>query len=315
MKIANIMMAIAVLALAGCGGDAAGSGASASVTQIGQGLSPGEYELEVVGAVRSVGPYSGDREALRFSPSNYGQSRERHDGTGGRELVVANNVDGPFSVRLRADLQRGDEEPDRETGAVVIQLPPGARAGQSYPLETGARARHGEAILALNAYGQPLNFGGSGTVSVAELGEQISLQFEFRGGSAEDDNERHIIGRAYRVPLTRQGEARYRLSVDGGTEERIELARFRNARSMMVAQAMQINFDGEPTPGTYPIANRAAAGVVGLQLFEHRDAEISGEIELMREDDTWSARFRFQGEGDAVIRGEGGFDHVAAWSR
>ncbi len=311
------MLAFVLLLIAGCGADGSGNAgaAGASADEIGQGLSLGDFELEMVGHVRTVGPYSGDREPAEFAPSNYGQTRERRDGTGGRELVVANNMDGPFSLRLRADLQRGDDEPDRELGAVFIQLPPGAEAGRTYPLETSPRARHGEAFVALMGYGQPLSFGGSGTVSVAELGDHLSLQFEFHGGNAEDDNERYIIGRAYRIPLSLRGEARYTLSINGTEEDHIEMTRFRNIRSIMVGQSMQINFDGEPRPGVFALGNRAAGDVVGIDLFEHRSADFGGQIELNQDGDIWSATFEFEGSGETIIRGSGGFEHVRAFPR
>lgn len=312
-----MLLTTALATLIGCGGADGGAG-GASAAQIGQGLSPGDHEIEVVGYVRSIGPYSGSREAAVFAPNTYGATRERRDGTGGRQEVVATNDDGPYVIRMRADLQRNEQEPDRETASVAIHLPPEARAGQTYVLETPRRARHGEAFLAINGYGQVLPFGGSGTVTVAELGEHVSLQFEFRGGSAEHEDERHVIGRAYKIPLSRQGEARYTLSMDGQSEPYAQRTIFRNARSIMVGSAMQINFDGEiAQPGSYRLANRQAEGVIGLQLFDHRDVDISGHIELERQDDVWAASFEFEGtgEGETTISGRGGFDHVAAWRR
>jgi len=230
-------------------------------------------------------------------------------------LVVANNVDGPFIVRLRADLQRGDDEPDRELGAVAIQLPPGAAAGQTYALENSPIARHGEAYLILMGYGQPLRFGGSGTVSVAELGDHVSLQFEFRGGSAEEDNERHIIGRAYRIPLTLRGEARYELTVNGEREERADQMRFRNDRSIIVDQQMTFGFPGDVAqPGTYRVVSgRPGAGEVSLNLHDlPRDLEISGNMDIRQDGETWSGSFEFEAQGEVSVQGRGSFDHVAA---
>ena len=315
MKTTTLIAVTAAFLLAGCGGEAASSAGSVSTADIGQGLNPGEHELEIVGPVRTVGPYSGDREVVGFMPSNYGQSRERRDGTGGRELVTANNVDGPFAVRMRADLQRGDDEPDRELGAVTLQLPPGAAAGQTYPLENSARARHGEAFLVLMGYGQSLRFDGSGTVSVAELGDHVSLQFEFRGGSAEDDDQRHIIGRAYRVPLTLRGEARYELTINGQREERADQTRFRNDRSLMVAQEITFGFpDPVAQPGSYRVVSgRPGAGEVSLSLHEQpRNVEISGTLDIRRNGEIWSGSFEFEGQGEVSIQGRGSFDHVAA---
>jgi len=299
--------------LAGCGGEGS-PGKSASAAPIGQGLAPGEHAIEVVGpVVRSVGPYSGARDAVRFAPNTYGQSRERRDGTGGRQEVLATNDAGPYTIRMRMDLQREDQEPDRETAAVTIQLPPEARAGQTYRLENTAQARHGEAFLSIMGYGQSLPFGGSGTVSVAELGEHLSVQFEFRGGQPDEDNERHVIGRAYKIPLSRQGEAHYTLVVAGEATDRIQHTRFRNAGSIMVGPSMQFDLGDERQPGRYRLANRPGAGAIGLQLFDHRGVDVGGEIDLERHGDTWSATFQFDAQGETSLRGEGGFDHVTAW--
>ena len=306
-----LFMAVICGVLVGCG-NGSPAGGSVTATDIGQGLAPGEFEIEIDGYIRSVGPYSGEDEAVRFRPYNYGRSRERRDGTGGRQHVTATNADGPYNIRMLVELQRRDEEPD--SGSVMIQLPPGARAGQTYPLETPVRARHGEAILAINGYGQPLTFNGSGTVSVAELGEHVSLQFEFHGGSPEQDNERHASGRVYQVPLTRRGESQYQLVVDGEPEDRVDSTRFRNDWSIMVAQEISLDFPGEVAqPGTYRLANRRGPGVVSLRLHNYpRELEISGTMELAQDGDTWSATFEFEGQGEVNVRGQGRFDHVTA---
>jgi hypothetical protein len=305
-----IILIAAVGLMTGCGNENSGS-ASTSASAIGQGLAPGQFELEVVGYVRSVGPYSGGGEAVSFTPSNYGRSRERQDGTGGRQHVSATNADGPYRVRMQIELQRRDEEPD--SSSVTIQLPPGARAGQTYPLETPHRARHGEAILAIMGYGQSLTFEGSGTVNVVELDEHVSLQFEFHGGSPEHDNERHAIGRVYQVPLTRRGESQYQLIVDGQREDRADATRFRNDWSIQVAQEMMFDFPGDVAqPGTYRLASRRSPGVVSLSLQNYRGLDISGTLEVRRDGDTWSATFEFEGQGDVNVRGQGGFDHLPA---
>ncbi|TVQ34951.1 MAG: hypothetical protein EA370_09905 [Wenzhouxiangella sp.] len=296
--------------LVACGGDG-NSGTSASGIDIGQGLAPGEFEIDIVGRVRSIGPYTGDREFLLFTPSTYEESQVRRDGTGGRERVVATNDDGPYSLLMRMDLQRGDEEPDRETGNVVIQLPPGARAGQTYPLETLARARHGEAFLRFGGYGQRLNINGSGTVTIGEIGEQLSLQFEFSGGDEAEGNYRHIRGRAFQIPLTRRGEASYQLVINGQREDRVEHTRFRNDRNIRVAQELSFTFPGDVAqPGSYQLANRPSSGVVGLSLENFRGLDISGSIDVLQDGEIWSATFEFEGEGDVSIRGQGSFDHL-----
>ncbi|TVR93122.1 MAG: hypothetical protein EA418_12420 [Wenzhouxiangellaceae bacterium] len=303
------IVAAALGLLVACGGDE-NRGSSASTADIGQGLAPGEFEIDIVGRVRSVGPYSGDRVRLRYSPSTYGSSRERRDGTGGRERVVATNDEGPYSLMMRMDLQRGDEEPDRETGHVTIQLPPGARAGQTYPLETFARARHGEAFVQFGGYGQSLNIGGSGTISIAEIGERLSLQFEFSGGDEAEGNYRHIRGRAYQIPLTRNGEAHYQLLVDGQREDRVEFMRFRNDWSIQGPE-LSFDFPGDVArPGTFQLANRRGPGVVSVSLQNHRGLDFSGSIDVVQDGEIWSATFEFEGEGDVSIRGQGSFDHL-----
>lgn len=161
-RLRMVVVAGIMALLAACGGEG-NAGAGSSPGSIGQGLSPGEFELEVDGYIRTQGVYVGGGEAAEFAPSNYGRSRERNDGSGGRQQVTATNAEGPYRLRFNLDLQRRDEEPD--DSSVTIQLPPGARAGETYPLETALRARHGEAILAINGYGQvPGRCGSAGNI-------------------------------------------------------------------------------------------------------------------------------------------------------
>lgn len=318
MRLFHLMMMLTMTAmLIACGGEGSNSAGASSATaaDIGQGLEPGQYEIDIVSRVRSVGPYSGDRESLRYGPSAYTQSRERRDGTGGRQRVDASNDDGPYSIMMRMDLQRGDEEPDRETGHVTIQLPPDAQAGQTYVLQSLALASHGEAYFQFGGYGQRLNMSGSGTIHVAEIGEHLSISFEFSGGDEAEDNYRHIRGRAYQIPLTRRGEAHYSMSIDGDEQALIEMARFRNAGSIMIGQDLSFNFHGEPQPGSFSLARRSAPGVIGVHLVGNSDLDISGDLELSREGDIWSASFRFEGTGNRTISADGQFDHLAAWSR
>ncbi len=305
------------LLFAACGNadspDSSGSSGSpgASVAEIGDGLAPGEFEVDIHGHIRTVGPYTGDREPVNFHPNNYGRSRELADGRGGRQHVTATNADGPYRLHLYIQLQVGDDDP--EPGSIMLQLPPDVRAGQTYVMATPRLARHGEAVLAINGDGRVLGFGGTGTVTVAELDEHASLHFEFHGGSAEQNNERHLVGRAYRIPVTPRGEAQYELVIDGEAGERVLPTRFRNDWSIHVGQELMFDFPGQVAqPGTYQIGNRRGAGVASVSIQDHRGVDYSGSIEIRQDGDTWSGTFELQGEGDHSIRSRGGFEHVAA---
>ena len=306
-----VIVAGIMVLLAACSGEG-NTGAGSSLSSISQGLSPGEFELEVDGYIRTQGVYAGGGEAAEFAPSNYGRSRERNDGSGGRQHVTATNADGPYRLRFNLDLQRRDEEP--HDSSVTIQLPPDARAGETYPLETALRARHGEAILAINGYGQVLRFDGGGTVSVAELGEHISLQFEFEGGTPGSDYHRQARGRAYQIPLSPRGETQLQLVVDGQSEEMALFSRFRNDRSLMAAQTLSFDFPGDVVqPGTYSLAGRGGPGVASLHLENlPRDLDINGTIDLEQDGDRWSGTFQFEAEGEVSVLGEGRFDYVTA---
>lgn len=308
-----VIVLASLFVLAACGGnDSASPGVSgASAADIGEGLAPGDFEVEMVGHVRTTGPYTGDREPVSFHPNNYGRSRELSDGSGGRQHVTATNADGPYRLLMYVQLQLRDEDP--EPGSIMLQLPPDVRAGQTYAMATPQRARHGEAALAVNGDGRVLSFGGTGTVTVAELGDYATLQFEFHGGSAEHDNERHLVGRAYRIPVTPRGEAQYQLVIDGQAEDRVLPTRFRNDWSIHIGQELMFDFPGQVAqPGTYQVGNRRGPGVASVSIQDHRGVDYSGTIEIRQDGETWSGTFEFEGEGDFSVRSQGGFEYVQA---
>lgn len=301
----SIFALLVLVLLSGCG---SADNGGASTEAIGQGLDSGEFELNVDGRITSVGPYSGDRTHLEFRPSTYQATRERNDGFGGRQRVRATNADGPYALMMRADLARGDDEPDRETGVFHIQLPPDARAGETYVMRGASHARHGEAVGELGGYGQTLMNTGTGEVTIAEIGEHLSLSFDFSVNEPDHERYLRVHGRAWRIPLTRQGETHYTFTDEEGTETHVDATVFRNPRSVMVGQRMSFDFaEDHPPAGEYRIGRRSGPGVVHLGIHGRGRMDLDGHLNLSHDDGVWSASFQFEGEG---VSGEGTIEHL-----
>jgi hypothetical protein len=312
----------ALLMLGGCGnagnGQDGGTAARVSASDIGQGLQPGEFELNISGFVETTAPYEGDGPAARFQPWTYSTARERADGFGGREQVETWNATGPYRLWLHAGVRREGED---DMASVWIQLPPEARGGRTYTIRHSRLARQGEAYAGLqrrDMVWRDTSRALEGTVTVAEIGDDLTLSFDFHNGR-EDEQATRVQGRAYRIPYMPRGEAFYTATADGEKHD-IQARVLRQARdssfdAFTTGDApVHVGFDfdvARPVPGTYTFGQRRAPGVVGLSIGGQRFDSVDGSLELSETDGYYTAVFELSTQGDHPMSAQGRFEYIA----
>jgi hypothetical protein len=304
------VLAVSALLLAACGGsgDNGGSASSVGVGEVARGLQPGQMEVSLSGQVVHVDSVSIEREPVEIFPRHYSAARERNDGTGGRTEVRTNNADGPYRIQFWFGLQRGDESPDM--GRIYIQLPPDVQAGRTYVLRDSLRASQGEAYGGLVGPGHAwqLTRGLDGELHVVEVGDTISLAFEFRNNAEPgSDNYFEASGRAYRVPIRPRAEGLFTMTVDGERSEHVEGLMRQDQATRFVALAPQfsMSWEASPAPGEYRIERRRGPGVVGVGLTDIREESVEGRVRLESDGRYYTAHFSFTATGEKTVEAEG----------
>jgi hypothetical protein len=321
-------IALASVLLTGCGnggnggngdtGDYNGNGGSAarvSASEIGRGLERGQFALDISGFVVSTGDYEGDVPAARFQPWNYGSSRERADGYGGREEVEVWNATGPYRIWLLTEVSRDGGE--TEDASAWVQFPPDAQAGRTYPIRSTRMARHGEAYGGLQRHDMVWRDGThalEGEVTIVELGDYLTATFHFDNGH-EDEQHTRVEARVYRVPFMPRGEAFYTFTRDGETTEfagRV-IRQSQDHRFELMSDHISFSFGPRPEPGTYTLERRRddARQVVGLSADGARFDSVDGTVEVSENDGYYTMNFTFTTQGQDEVSAEGRFEWIA----
>ncbi len=304
--------------LGGCGdgsnGGYGGSTSRVSASDIGQGLEPGQFALDISGFVVSTGDYQGDVPAARFQPWNYGSSRERAEGYGGRQEVEVWNATGPYRIWLLTEVSR--DGGDTEDASAWVQLPPDAQAGRTYPIRSTRMARHGEAYGGLQRHDMVWRDGShslEGEVTIAEIGEHLTATFHFDNGR-EDEQHTRVEARVYRVPFMPRGEAFYTFTRDGETTEfagRVN-RHSQDHRLELMSEHVHLRFPPRPEPGTYPLEPRRddTRGVVSLSAGGRFDT-VDGTVEVSENAGYYTINFAFTTQGQDEVSAEGRFEWIA----
>jgi hypothetical protein len=209
--------------------------------------------------------------------------------------VETSNADGPYRLQLWQEIRRGDEDPG--TGRVWIQLPPNARAGQTYTLRDSRRGRDGEAyggvVGAYHAWSINRNL--EGEIHIGEIGEFLTASFHLHNGAEPDaENRLDVTGRVNRIPFRPRTEAVYTLVHGGETTEGIR-GTIRQDRPtnylISVQRAFSVEFDGPPQPGTYALGTRRSSGVVSLHINDIRLDAVEGTLEVREDGDRFLMTF------------------------
>lgn len=316
MRLLTIVSVVAFL-LAACGqsSEDGASASSVSVSDVASGLQAGQLEVRLDGQVVIVDGVTIDRETVEIFPRSYSSSRQRDDGTGGRNEVPTTNAEGPYRVQFWLGLQRGEESPGM--GRIYIQLPPDAEAGRRYVMRDSRRASHGEAYGGVVGPGQAwqLNRNLDGTVELVEAGDALSLTFEFSNDAEPGtDNYFEASGRVYRVPVRPRAEAQFSMSVDGEQSDHVAGLMRQDQASRFVAlvpNLFALTWEAAPEPGEYRIGARRGPGIAGLNLIGLRVDEVDGTVTLVRDGDHYSANYRFSVSGESEVEIEGRFEHLA----
>jgi hypothetical protein len=201
------------LALAGCGNDSAGSGGSVSAEAMGAGLDAGGYEISFSGSLADGGPWESERSPVSVVHNTYREQRARSD-FGGRQGVERSEGEGPYMLRIQRLISRDGDE--AQYGRVDIQLPPNARAGQTYSIKGRFYAEDGEAYAELVSPGalrddghtgwrENGNVGNppiSGELRIGEIGEVLTASFDIQvADSADHPRYAQVSGRVFQVPI------------------------------------------------------------------------------------------------------------------
>ena len=313
-----MLLAIASMVVTGCGNGGEGGTAtrsgSADVARMADGLEPGQFELDISGFIVSTGPYTGDGPAARFEPRTYTASRERADGFGGREQVETWNATGPYRLWLHSAVQR--DGGDEEMASTWIQLPPDARAGQTYKIRHSRMARQGEAYAGIQRRDMVWRDNSralEGEVTIGEIGDHLTASFRFDNG--RDDAERvEVEGRVYRVSYLPRGEAFFTYTQDGQTREVAErvLRQAQENRFQAIGELFSFGFGPDPQPGTYRLGARRDWDnqIVGVNVIGARMDSVDGTVELIEKDGYFTMEFQFSTEGPTPVSAEGRFEWV-----
>jgi len=207
---------LAALALAACGN---GSGGSVSAADIGSGLEVAGYEIRFSGSLTDGGPWEGDRPPVSVFPNDYREQRPRSD-FAGRQGVARTEGQGPYMLRIQRMISRDGGE--AQYGRVDIQLPPNARAGESYVIQGRFYAEDGQAYAELTSPGHWVGGAGgsmeehtgwrergnlgnppiTGTLDIGEIGDVLTASFELTVAD-DPDHPRHAVvsGRVFQLPI------------------------------------------------------------------------------------------------------------------
>ena len=311
------LLLILIMSLFACsGGDSPSSslGSRASLKDISNGLEPGEFEMDLSGFVQYVGRYIGDRPETRFVARTIRQSRERRDGSGGRTRVFATNAEGPYRISLRFEAQRQDEDPVETS--FWLQLPAGAKAGQTYPIVSSLRAKDGEAYGGFIGDGYAWRVNNiEGSVYIAELGDVASLYVELNN-TVDKESDRRLDAkiRMNKIPFDITPEGTYKIKGKDLDEERtfrLTVQQKANRLTILVGRDLYLEFDGSsPEPGTYNIARRRSEDTVSASVSPFKYDNIGGEIVLKEEDGFYSAEYSIKTEGGEEVEVNGMFQHL-----
>lgn len=296
MKLHVSVAIFLALSLTACGGESGGAGQvdQAAVEAIGDGLEPGDYQLEVDGSVRVTGASGDERGPYEFRPST------SKDGT---------NAEGPYNFRVRAMTERDSEE---IMAYAMFTVPAGTVPG-TYPLTSSRAAGDDDAYAMLRATEQAWNFAKDvdGTLTIGELGNHLSAKFDFEAADGEGEKV-EVRGRMFRVPFSPQPEATATITVNGESEKFSGRARFMSD-SLIIG----------PLRGglTFPLTAALESGTHQLQLGRDGDGirvnlpidadTLDGRISLERDGEYLHGDFDLEAKGDDdTLEADGQFEFL-----
>ena len=204
---------VLALTLVACGNSSPSNSSSVSAADIGAGLSAGEYEIRFSGSLSDGGPWESERGPVSVFHNSYREQRARSDFPG-RQGVERSEGEGPYMLRIQRLISRDGQE--AQYGRVDIQLPPNARAGQSYPIRGRFYAEDGQAYAELVSPGHLRESGHTGwrengnigrppltgELRIGEIGAVLTASFELQVAN-DSDHPRYaqVSGRVFQVPI------------------------------------------------------------------------------------------------------------------
>lgn len=306
-----VFLSIALMATSGCdsnkesdseegsqsGGEAAAADESA-VDEIGEGLEPGGYEIEVTGDVEQLGEYEGNND----SPYTF---RPGSEGT---------NDEGPYILRVRTHTERDGDE----IGAyALISLPAGTEPG-TYELKANQKADDDEAYAMFRAEAQEWVIARevSGEVTVGEIGDEVTIAFDFEAADG-DDKGVEVNGRVFKIPFEYSTSVRADATIDGEDDEfrsaRVHYVDNDDAYSVSVGPLSNMfifSLPADVESGSYDLVLDGDEEGIELSRDTSYD-EFEGTIDIEREGQFAHGEFDFAASGpDEEAELSGRFDYV-----
>ncbi len=266
------------------------------VDDIGDGLEPGDSELNVDGVVEIIGEADDDRGPADVGPASGGT-----------------NHDGPYRLRLRANTERDGEE---TTAYAMVVLPEGTSPG-TYELTDNNSAGDDDAYAMFRATAQRWAIARDveGEVTVGEIGDETSIAFEF---DAEDGDGESVSvhGRVYRLGFDYSTAIEATRVVDG-EESDIDSgsSMYRDNRDKYilrmgpVTSQIFINIPADIDAGSYTLSDDAEDDDV-LEVSADGIGDVDGQIEIERDGNFAHGEFEFDADGDEEQHVSGRFEYM-----
>jgi hypothetical protein len=268
------------------------------------GLAAGETTLELTGAVTSTGEYT-TAEDPRYAGATYDTFRPA---TGGGRSRRGSNADGPYALSLYIDATHQDEPENVVRAWATLVLPEGASAGRVYEVASFSDAEDDQVQAHVQGDGLAWTFARdmSGRLYVDSIGDSITAAFSLEAASGAGESAPRVKakGAANALPLTRQAESEYEISVNGETEPgfaRITGRAQGDHRMMIIGHGIYLYVPADSQPGTYPIGATRDDGAIRAQFTSHEVSEVSGELVLKANEDRLDATFEISATGDDQV--------------
>ncbi|WP_373181562.1 hypothetical protein [Halomonas campaniensis] len=253
--------------------------------------------LTLSGAVTSTGEYT-TAEDPRYGGVSNDIFRPAQGGGASRR---GSNADGPYALSIYTDATHEDEPDNVVRAWVSLVLPEGAEAGNHYQVASFSDADDDQVQAHVQGDGMAWSFSHqvSGSVYLEALGEQVSAAWQFEAADGRGEAARGIQseGAVKDLPLTRQAEAEYDMTVNGESEP--TLSRITGRSNMLIiGNGIYLYLPSGATEGSYPIQSDRDDAAVRAQFTQHEVDEITGELTLSANGERYDAEFSIDARGE-----------------
>ncbi len=260
-------------------------------------LSGSGSRLTLSGAVTSTGEYT-TAEDPRYGGVSNDIFRPAQGGGSSRR---GSNAEGPYALSIYTDATHEDEPDNVVRAWVSLVLPEGAEAGNHYQVASFSEADDDQVQAHVRGDGMAWTFSHqvSGSLYLEALGEQLSAAWQLEAADGRGEAARGIQseGAVKGLPLTRQAEAEYDMTVNGESEP--TLSRITGRSNMLIiGNGIYLYLPSGATEGSYPIQSDRDDAAVRAQFTQHEIDDITGELTLSANGERYDAEFTIDARGE-----------------